>query len=568
MLICEHLYMKKINMQLAVYMRLTLVIFLILYLPIFTVHSMNDGSMYAQTQESLDSLDKYILQIDIYNQQKEERIAVLKEHLKNVSLSLDEQYRYTYLLFDEYSTYQSKEMYTGAKRLIELSTCMNDKNKLVDSEIQLGYSYLWCGAFKEACEYANTIDTIGTSKDTKVNYLMFQLNLEYEAALYVKPLQFFLNKYKDSMNHIISQLEVLLPASDDHLLEARQKACSHNGKFEKAYQYLNLRLKQSSGISREMSAKLGDVGFYHLEMGDTVTAIKYMVKSAIMDIQIGSKQAPALRKIAEAIYPSGDIERAYKYIQLSMDNAVFFDSRYRMYESSISLPLIDKDLYELTKKQKETLAITVSVIILFIITLFFSLLYILKQNKKLKSSAALIQKQNVSLLSMNSRIIEINKELQDVNNIKDTYLGRVLSDNSSSISTIEELVKVVRIKLKAKQYDDIIQFIYRHDYLQKRRDMLTRFDEMFLMLFPNFIEKFNSLLKEEDRIMVQEKNMLTPELRIFALIRLGVTKSDTIAEILNFSASTIRNYKTKIRNISIVPNEEFDKRLLEIESAI
>ncbi|WP_300703744.1 DUF6377 domain-containing protein [Bacteroides sp.] len=544
-----------------------ILIILLLCLPFATIHSIgkNDRNT-LQVKENLDSLDKYILHTDIYKKQKEERISVLSERLKDTGLSLDEQYRYTYLLFDEYSTYQSKLMYTSANRLIELSSRMNDKNKVVDSEIQLAYSYLWCGAFKEAYEYANTIDTVGTTNHTKVYYLMFRLNLEYESALYVKPLHFFLQNYNNSMCRIINQLEKLLPADDDHLLEARQKACSHNNQFKQAYEYLQQRLKHSSGVSREMSAKLGDVGFYHLEMGDTVTAIQYMVKSAIMDIQIGSKQAPALRKIAEAIYPDGEVERAYKYIQLSMENAVFFDSRYRMYESSITLPLIDKDLYELTKKQKDTLAITVCFIILFIITLFISFLFIWKQNKKLKSSALLIQDQNMSLLSMNARMTEINKELQDANNIKATYLGRILSDNSSSISAMEELVKVVRIKIKAKQFDDIIQFIYKHDYLKKRKDMLARFDEMFLKLFPNFIEKFNSLLKEEDRVIVQEKNMLTPELRIFALVRLGVTKSDTIAEILDFSASTVRNYKTKIRNISIVPNEEFDKCLLEIES--
>lgn len=545
----------------------SVIVFLLLCLPFVSIHSTEESNRnIAQVKACLDSLDKYIQATGFYTQQKEERISALTERLKSTSLSVDEQYRYTYLLFDEYSTYQSKLMYTSAKRLIELSGQIKDKNKLVDSEIQLAYSYLWCGAFKEACEYVNAIDTAGTSRDTQVNYLMFRLNLEYESALYVKPLGFFLSKYENSMDRIISSLETLLPPNDDRLLEACQKACSHNNEFEQAYRYLKQRLEHSSGISREMSAKLGDVGFYHLEMGDTVTAIQYMVKSAIMDIQIGSKQAPALRKIAEAIYPHGEVERAYHYIQLSMSNAVFFDSRYRMYESSITLPLIDKDLYELTKRQKDSLAITVCIIILFIIALSISFLFIWKQNKKLKSSAALIQEQNQSLISMNARMAEINKELQDANNIKATYLGRILSDNSSSISTIEGLVKVVKHKIKAKQYDDIIQFIYKHDYLKKRNDMLARFDEMFLKLFPNFIEKFNSLLKEEDRVTVEGKNMLTPELRIFALVRLGVTKSDTIAEILNFSASTVRNYKTKIRNISIVPNEEFDKRLFEIES--
>ena len=98
--------------------------------------------------------------------------------------------------------------------------------------------------------------------------------------------------------------------------------------------------------------------------------------------------------------------------------------------------------------------------------------------------------------------------------------------------------------------------------------MLAGFDAMFLHLFPHFIEKFNSLLKPDCQIMVEDKNALTPELRIFALVRLGITKSDVIGEILNYSSSTVRNYKTKIRNAAIVPNEEFDKRLLEIESEI
>ncbi|MDD4589900.1 MAG: DUF6377 domain-containing protein [Parabacteroides sp.] len=546
---------------------IAIVVFLLhlLVLPAYSFDKGSDG--YSQIRKSLDLLDKEIQEVEKYQQQKEERIFSLTERLKSSKLSLEEQYSYTYLLFNEYSTYQSKLMNASANQLIELSKKMNNKDKLVDSEIRLANSYLWCGAFKEAYEFVNTIDTAGISNEIKVNYLMLRLNLEYESGLYVKPLKFFVQQYDRSMRKIITELEDLLPESDDHLLEARQKTCSLNSEYEQAYQYLKQRLENATGISSEMSIKLGDVGFYHLEMGDTVTAINYMVQSAMMDIQIGSRQAPALRKIAESIYPGEDLERAYKYIQLSMENAVFFDSRYRIYESSIALPLIDKDLYEQTKKQNNTLAITISVIFFFIIALFVSFLYIWKQNKKLKLSADLIQEQNISLLSVNTRMSEINSELHDANNIKSTYLGQILSANSSSISSIEELIRVVKLKIKVKQYDGIIQYIYEHDYLKKRKDMLTYFDEMFLKLFPNFIEKFNSFLKEEDRIIVQEKNRLTQELRIFALVRLGVTKSNTIAEILNLSASTVRNYKTKIRNSSILPNEDFDKRLLEIESA-
>ena len=520
----------------------------------------NDYNIY------LDSLDQYIHISDRYVVQKENRISALKELLKDGNLSLEDSYRYTYLLFEEYSTYKSNLMYTTARQLIDISNKIGDYDKLVQSKVQLAHSYLWCGAFKEAYEYMSKIDTVGVRNETKANYLMALFNLQFESALYVKPLGFFMRKYVKDMQAIILQLEKILPADDDRLLEAYQKQCSHNDQYKDAWQYLNERLKHTSGISRETAAKLGDMGFLYLEMGDTVSALKYMVKSAIMDIKIGSKQAPALRKIAEAIYPKGEINRAYEYIQQSMANAVFFDSRYRMYESSITLPLIDKELYELTVRQKDFLVLTVCVIILFIVVLVVAVYQIWKQNCRLRNSALLINKQNESLKLINEQMGQVNRELQEANNIKEAYLGRILSDTSLSISDIEELVKVVKNKVKAKQYDDIMQYIYKHDYLRKRKEMLSSFDEMFLRLFPNFIEKFNSLLDKDNQIIVHEKNVLTPELRIFALIRLGVTKSDTIGEILNYSASTVRNYKTKIRNISIVPNEEFDSRLLDIQS--
>ena len=237
-----------------------------------------------------------------------------------------------------------------------------------------------------------------------------------------------------------------------------------------------------------------------------------------------------------------------------------------MFESTPALLDIDKTLYNLTKEQKDKLSVAIWAIIVTVIGLIISLMIIRRQNKKLSISKSLIEEQNHSLLINNDQIKEINKELSEANRIKNAYLGRTLAANSSTILRIEDLVQVVQRKIKARQYDDIPNFIKRNDYSKERSMMLADFDKMFLELFPDFIMRFNSLLKEKDRIIVKNENGLTPELRIFALVRLGITKSDAIAEILNYSASTVRNYKTKIRNISIVSNEEFDSKLMEIES--
>lgn len=159
----------------------------------------------------LDSLDHYLQLSDKYVDRKEGRIAVLEEYLKNNDLPPEQRYRYLLLLFEEYSCYQSKLMYETTQQLIRLSREMGDKDKLVNSEISLAYSYLWSGAFKEAYEYACSIDTTRTAAATRVRYLMFQLDLDFESSLYVKPLRFFMPKYKNNLRLVVGELEKLLP---------------------------------------------------------------------------------------------------------------------------------------------------------------------------------------------------------------------------------------------------------------------------------------------------------------------------------------------------------------------
>lgn len=517
-------------------------------------------------RSALEELDQYIADKAIYEQQKDSRVQLLIDKLQDRGLSMEEQYRYVYSLFEEYSSYKYSLMHESARQLINLAKQIGDKDKLVEAEICLAYSHLWGGAFKEAYEYALAIDTTQASNNARANYLMFLLNLNFESGLFVKSQRFFMKSNEEKMLALIDCMEELLPPNDDRLIEARQKECFHSDKFQQSYALLMKRLEYASGISRATSSKVGDVGFLNLEMGDTLTAIKYMAEAAIIDIQLGSRQTPALRKLSETLYACGDVQKAYEYIQLSVQNAVFFDSRYRMFESTPALLDIDKTLYNLTKEQKDKLSVAIWAIIVTVIGLIISLMIIRRQNKKLSISKSLIEEQNHSLLINNDQIKEINKELSEANRIKNAYLGRTLAANSSTILRIEDLVQVVQRKIKARQYDDIPNFIRRNDYSKERSMMLADFDKMFLELFPDFIMRFNSLLKEKDRIIVKNENGLTPELRIFALVRLGITKSDAIAEILNYSASTVRNYKTKIRNISIVSNEEFDSKLMEIES--
>jgi DNA-binding NarL/FixJ family response regulator len=76
------------------------------------------------------------------------------------------------------------------------------------------------------------------------------------------------------------------------------------------------------------------------------------------------------------------------------------------------------------------------------------------------------------------------------------------------------------------------------------------FDKVFLKLFPDFVTFFNSLFDERDRIVLKEGQLLNTELRIFALIRMGISDTEKIAKILNYSVNTIYAYKTRVKSKS------------------
>jgi len=122
------------------------------------------------------------------------------------------------------------------------------------------------------------------------------------------------------------------------------------------------------------------------------------------------------------------------------------------------------------------------------------------------------------------------------------------------------------MKLMTKKLDDLRFTVDSINIKREREDLYHNFDVVFLKIFPSFVADFNSLFKDEDAIVLKEGQLLNTELRIFALIRMGIHDHEKIARILDYSVTTIYTYKTRLRNKSIVPNEEFEKRIMAIRA--
>lgn len=512
----------------------------------------------------LDSLDHTIRQLDDFRRGKEERIALLNDILSNQALSLAERYDYTERLYAEYRTYRNADQFRVAKELQEIAKQIGDPEKETVSQLHLVDTYLWSGSFKEAQELISSIDTVGLPLRVRVEYLITNLDLQYEAGFYQKSSQYFQDEYEHKVDAIAEEILSLLPPTDENYILAQERRACFLGDHSTAYKYALLRLAKTSGMSERRAEILGNAGFYNLEIGDTLTAVSYMFRSADMSLRLGSYQEPALRKIAESVYPLGEVNRAHSYISLAMDNATFYGSSYRIFESSLSLPMIDQDVYGKAVQERRTFRSLSYYSILSLLILFIFAFITFRQFRTLKKYSAIAEQKGKQLEVTNEKLEKMNSDLSEANLLKAAYLERNLAEDSMNISLIENLVKDIELKVKARQYDDIVPYIYRNNYMKTRAEMLRRFDATFLSIFPDFIPQVNTLFRTEDHFTLTHKKDLSPELRILALMRLGIRKSVTIGEILNMSDSTVRNYKTRLRNRSVVDNSKFDDALFEV----
>jgi len=284
-----------------------------------------------------------------------------------------------------------------------------------------------------------------------------------------------------------------------------------------------------------------------------------MTRAAMADIYASTKETAAMHALAQLLYEDGDIERAYIFIQQAREDALHYGARQRQLEISASLPLIASAKLNSVDAQRKKFQFF-SILLVMLIVLVISFVYIiLKQLKKIKAAELAVTKVNEELQIS-------NHNLRESNHIKEEYIGYYFNINADYLNKVEAFKIAIDQKLMARKFDDL-RFVSDNFNVKRERDNLSySFDKVFLNLFPDFISRFNSLFKPEDHIILKEGQQLNTELRIFALIRMGIGDTEKIAKILGYSVNTIYAYKNRVKSKSIVPNEQFEALVMEIKT--
>jgi hypothetical protein len=545
-----------------------LIVFLVLTQPLISgVFAKSDS------ENLIDELHKTVLQKKTYEQKKLQQIDILKARLENTSLSLSEQFELCNKLYEEYKTFQYYAAFSYALKLREISQKLQDPIKSNYAKLQLSFTLLSSGMYKESLDSLNLVELHNMPNYILIEYYVLMSRCNYELAAY-NDTPYFVEQYNKRGN-VYSDSAIALMSKNDlqyyfvkGIRELKEK------KYQEAEYDFMIILERFHPNFHDYAMTASALASVYLEGdGNRETATNLMIQAAIADIKSSTKEGVALAYVADLLYQQKHDDKAYLLIKEALNDASFYGAKLRLKHVSGILPVIEGNRLSTVEDQKNRLFIFTSIVsVLSLLVIIFAFI-IFKQLRQLKVVEKEINETNLKLQSTNhllqstNQILQVkNNELQEANKIKEEYIGYSFNMYANYLDKLEKIKKSIEKKLITKNLESIGQVLDSINMKKEREALYISFDKIFIKLFPNFVPAFNSFFKDEDKYIFQTDHPLDIDIRIFALIRIGISDHEQIAKILEYSVRTIYNHKTKVKSKSILSNDEFEKKIMEIKA--
>ncbi|MEO7049017.1 MAG: DUF6377 domain-containing protein [Ferruginibacter sp.] len=523
---------------------------------VFFVFTAFFGNCQTNTGDLLLKLDDAIAQSKGLDDAKQLRIAKLTSSLhEDQPAGLFEKYL---ALYEEYYIFNYDSAYTYAKKMESLAAKLNQPSLMAYSKVKLSFIQLSSGMFKEVFDSLNHMSLQYLSSPQKAEYYVLMARCYYDLADYDRD-KFYSPGYNLNASAYIDSALVFFPENSFDYKYYNGLKNIRSGKNEVAYTYFQQLIKDTSLTKHQLALTASTLSDIYIQRQQTDTASMLLIKAAIADISSSTKETSAIFNLATLLYKQGDVKKASSYIQKAVNDALFYGARQRKVQLSDILPLIEGERLAVVEKEKTNIIVYAIIMTLFFVLLIILIIIIRRQVNKLQLAQMAITKAH-------SEQQLVNQKLEEANRIKEEYIGYFFNGNSEFYTRIEKFKKSVDSKITDRKLDEIRFLVNNLNVKREREELLKNFDRIFLKLFPNFTDEFNALMKEEDRIKLKEGELMNTDFRIFALIRMGIHEPEKIAEILEYSVNTINTYKTKIKNKSILANEDFEKKIMEIHS--
>ena len=527
--------------------------------------------------QHLVEIDQAIAHSPEYVAKREARIAEARQRFATARQTAA-QYESALELHELYRPFVSDSAIFFLREAIRLADTMGDRSEGVISRSMLALRCSNIGMYDEALTTLDSINTAGISREALGEYYRACNNVYNELGYYTR-----LDNMREAYYREAGKYEALmlatLPPDDPDCYARRELSLNAKGDLKASLAINDEWMKTVEPGSHPYALVCLYRYLEYKAQGDSVQMMRWLCESVLADVRNGVMDQGSMWELANQLMLQNDIDRAYRYISYTSDCANRYGSRQRQWQISPLLNEIAKDYKSKSERTTSQLWFMLATISVLIVLLLGVLFFLNRRHRQLRAARNALHKSNAQLAALNDELTSansqlsatngqlalVNAQLKDANNVKDEYIGRFLALCAQYVDKLDSYRKMVTKKIKKNELADILQLSKSSE--QKERDiedLNQSFDSAFLHLFPHFVEDFNALLQPEVQVHPKEKGRLTTDLRIFALIRLGIDDSSKIAEFLHYSVNTIYNYRARIKNGAIDQRDQFERRVKEI----
>lgn len=526
--------------------------FFIFYSFIFPVSVHADEE---DNQALLKQLDELISKKETFYAVREKRIHDLKEQLRLTS-DIQERFVLCGSLFNEYLHYQADSALIYMKRRRELLSVMQSPE--LKNEVLLNRAEVMgvMGMYNEALADLKNVDVTALhNKKLLPHYYntcrtCYGWLANYTAERVAKDKYLRLtDMYRDSIL-LYSEADI-----NHDIVLAEKKVLT--GKLDEAIAMLEKMTVKNTDIRQQAYVRYTLSEAYELKR-DTMNLVRCLIQTVIVDIQSAVREYAALQKLSRIIFATGDVERAYRYLTCSIEDAVACNARLRFMEVTEFYPIIDKAYKEKERHEKRLARNMLLSVSLLAFLLIVGMSYLYYWMKKLS-----VMRRH--LYTVNRQLLTTNRNLEQTGKIKEVYIARYLARCVGYLEKLEHYRRSLEKLAMASKRDELFKAIRSGQFIRdEMKNFYNEFDKSFIDLFPTFIQDFNNLLTGGGKIYPKQGEILNTELRIFALIRLGVTDANRIAHFLGCSLATVYNYRSKIRNKAAGDKDRFEQDVMKL----
>lgn len=521
---------------------------IILILMVLTTESRAQQASNRQLYQTLDSLIEHYDQLTA---DKERRVAAIKEGVKGITLTTEQQYDLNQRLYDEYVAYKFDSAFYYIDKNVKALRKSGNHNRFAASAVRMAHILAVTGLFDRARRLLDEVAVDSINDQQKIAFYNQQSELNLYRSEMAQNTEYFYDYIQRVQYYRQLVIQIAPKDSYDYIFNQATYICEA-GDTKKAIQMLEDYLLKLEEGTRAYSIVTSTLAFFYQTKEMHQQQERYLLLSAISDERCAIRENNSLRILSEILMNRGNNDDAYRYLLQAISEARFYGSRIRMMQVGRMAPQI-LQLYDAERTQTQQRTNLLLAIISFIsLVLAGIIVYTLRLYRKKHAAGLQIIEMNKILAKHTEEIETVNTQMKEANRIKEEYIGRFLELSSMLLSNTEQRMKQLNRLARERKLEELYAELKTKEPVNTGiRTFHSHFDTAFLNIYPHFISEVNKLLTPENQFITDNDGAtakrLTTELRILALIRLDITDNQEIADILRSSITTIYTYRSKLK---------------------